>query len=185
MSIDTPEAKGYGKLRSRRFSAQEQEQALLGSDGVYIPNGTNLLVICGPRAKDMKKIRNIHERTGEETLIILLNARIGSYSSMKSDVKISDLLPSDANELESWFGQTFSNAFNYAPPISKNDAVTSRELLLYHEYGKEWSLAEQSVNNIFGLNIGNSPKLTTLWTGSSKPSETDIIEIVKKNVKSN
>jgi hypothetical protein len=27
--MDAPDAKGYGKLRSRKFSALEQEQALL------------------------------------------------------------------------------------------------------------------------------------------------------------
>lgn len=77
LSIESPEAKGYGKLRSRRFSKEEQEQALLGTDGIYIPENTNILVIAGPKSKDLKKIKRIHESLGENTLIILVNARIG------------------------------------------------------------------------------------------------------------
>ena len=52
LSIDAPDAKGYGKLRSRKFSAIEQEQALLGSDGIYVSqlvihnNGNSVTYIC-------------------------------------------------------------------------------------------------------------------------------------------
>ena len=69
-------AKGFSNLRSRRFTAEEQEMALLGNDGIYVPEGTELLLVVGPRAKDFKKVRKMHERLGDDTLIILLNARV-------------------------------------------------------------------------------------------------------------
>ena len=54
LSIDVPDAQGYGKLRSRRFSAAEQQQALLATDGVYVPEGTEVLLVAGLRQKDLK-----------------------------------------------------------------------------------------------------------------------------------
>ena len=69
-------SQGYGKLRSRKFSAMEQEQALLANqDGVYIPTGTEVLIVVGPRAKDIKKVKAISAQLTAATLIILLNSR--------------------------------------------------------------------------------------------------------------
>ena len=42
LAIEAPDAQGYGKLRSRRFSAAEQQAALLATDGVYVPEGTEV-----------------------------------------------------------------------------------------------------------------------------------------------
>ena len=42
LSVEVPEAQGFGKLRSRRFSAAEQQQALLATDGVYVPDDTEV-----------------------------------------------------------------------------------------------------------------------------------------------
>ena len=46
LSIDVPAPKGYGKLRSRRFTAQEQEAALMASDGIFVPDETEVLIIA-------------------------------------------------------------------------------------------------------------------------------------------
>ena len=46
LSIEAPDAQGYGKLRSRRFSAAEQQQALLATDGVYVPEDTEVRLPC-------------------------------------------------------------------------------------------------------------------------------------------
>ena len=64
LCIDAPnkDAKGYGKLRSRKFTAQEQEQALMASDGIYVPDGTEVLIFTAPRPKDWKKIRKISDK---------------------------------------------------------------------------------------------------------------------------
>ena len=47
-SIDAPApSKAFGNLYSKRVSKQEQEQALLGSDGIYIPDKTDLVSLPG------------------------------------------------------------------------------------------------------------------------------------------
>ena len=48
-SIDAPApSKAFGNLYSKRVSKQEQEQALLGSDGIYIPDKTDLVSFYQP-----------------------------------------------------------------------------------------------------------------------------------------
>ena len=43
-SIDAPApSKAFGNIYSKRVSKQEQEQALLGSDGIYVPDKTDLV----------------------------------------------------------------------------------------------------------------------------------------------
>ena len=52
--------------------------------GVYIPEGTEVLVICGPRAKDFKTIRKIDNKLGEDCAIILVNARVDVVEKVSS-----------------------------------------------------------------------------------------------------
>jgi hypothetical protein len=176
-----PEPKGYGKLRSRRYTLQEQQQALLGSDGIFIPDGTNLLIIAGPRLKDLKKIKRISEKVGEEALIVLLNARIGSYSLLADTNKAKSAASSTEEilEVESWYRQNFVNVFNYAPPITANKIISEQELLLYHEYNQPWYLAKkESSKNMLGL-LGDSVKFTTLLKKDSIPVDDEIVTALK------
>lgn len=183
LSIDVPSPKGYSNLRSRRFSAEQQEQALLATDGIYVPDGTEVLIVAGPRAKDMRKIRSMHEALGYGTLIILLNARL---SAMRSTV-------ANATDVSVDLAAAFENAFHYAPPVSSSPAVSGRDLLVYHEYKCKWYLAEKlpkaktgvamngngvfsSIGNLIdGLTVGSrTDDFSTLWEGDRNPTDEDI-----------
>eukprot|EP01038_Epipyxis_sp_PR26KG_P005666 gene5666-7823_t len=177
-SLDAPSStkKGMSKLSSRRFTLEEQEAALLGDDGIYIPSGTEVLIIVCPRTKDYTKIKKASEKIGESTLFIIINGRINFESNPSLD-----------------FDSRFINVFHYAPPIiEKSDEtdkiIGNKELLLYHEYKNSWYLAEKKSDNgnIIGnlLSGGGSP-FTTLWEGKSKPTTQEIINIFKKEEVSN
>lgn len=175
LSIDTPDAKGYGKLRSRRFTIEEQEQALLqSSDGIYIPENSDLLIIVGPRLKDLKKIKLISQKLTPATLIILLNARIGAMA-LESD--------SSNKSLGQWFQDTYYNVFNYAPPIISNNIATKNELLLFHEYSSRlWSLAklEGNTNNMLGMNFGNTNRFITIYQSKDRPNSKTLENVIEK-----
>lgn len=160
LSIDAPDAQGYGKLRSRRFSAQEQEQALLASDGIYVPDGTEVLIVAGPRTKDLKKLRKIHDKLGEDTLIVLVNARLGAQETLQTNAV--------ASEVEA-LRSVFTPVFHYAPPVV-DKAAGDRELLLFHEFSQSWALAEKDKDSkgILGLKLGSSV-FKTLWEGDARP----------------
>lgn len=189
LSIDVPSPKGYSNLRSRRFSAEQQEQALLATDGIYVPDGTEVLIVAGPRAKDMRKIRNMHEALGYGTLIILLNARLRAIQSTVGS----------ATDVSVDLAATFENAFHYAPPVSSSSALSGRDLLVYHEYKSKWYLAEKlklpkaktgeavnangvlsSIGNLIdGLTAGSRTNdFSTLWEGDRNPTDEDIVKSV-------
>jgi Domain of unknown function (DUF1995) len=198
LSIDAPKAQGYGKLRSRRFTLQEQEQALMATDGIYVPEGTELLIIAGPRQKDMKKIRKIHERLGMDCLIILLNARAAATSAslpgnLNKNADGSASANSEESSSEVWIDNTFVNVFNYSPPYLASEATkgtattlaAERELLVYHEFESKWYLAEKpkaeggskgGVGNILGNSGGG---FQTLWEGVARPSAAEIESILQ------
>ena len=120
LAIDVSPPKGYGKLQSRRFSIKEQEQALLASnDGVYVPAGTEVLIVAGPRPKDLKKVLKLHEKFGDGTLLILLNARLSTLLLGVNDSAGSNT----GKEHNRWVpyaercAQIFENVFHYAPPV--------------------------------------------------------------------
>lgn len=138
LSIDSPAPKGYSKLRSRKFSFEEQQAALLGSDGVYIPEDTEVLIIAGPRTKDYNKIKKITNKLTDATLIILLNARAATAAADGEEVSTSlDDKPSTATEVVvqpnnnimnattsipnanfyKWVNENYVSVYNYAPPI--------------------------------------------------------------------
>ena len=162
-------AKGFSNLRSRRFTAEEQEAALLGSDGIYVPESTEVLVIIGPRAKDFKKIKKMHERLGEGTLIILLNARVDA---------VEILANKEEGELD-WVRRDFTPVFFYAPPVLVNgqgEAEEKPNMLQYYEYKEKWYLAELSDKVGFGAGVGGGDtsnsksvldNLAASFTGSS------------------
>jgi len=145
LSIDAPDAKGYGKLRSRKFTALEQEQALMATDGVYIPPGTEIVIIAAPRPKDWKKVRLIHEKFGDDTLILLINTR--------ADILKDKMKPEDVE----WLDNTFTWVYHYAPPptLENIKELDNRELLMYHEFGSKWSLAEKKEDKgVLGTGLG-------------------------------
>ena len=161
-SIDAPGAKGYGKLHSRRGTPQEREAALLGSDGIYIPDGTDVVMVVGPRAKDVKKLLKVHEKVGDETLIIVINGRASVAASKDGE--------------GNWIDDVFVPVFNYAPPpLSGLD----RELLLYHQFNGPWYLAEKEKGNKGILGLGGSD-FKTIWEGDKRPSTDELKDILAK-----
>ena len=187
-SIDSQSgAKGAGDLYSKRRSSQEQEQNLLGTDGVYIPEGTQLVIIAGPRAKDIKKIRKIHERLGEETLIIIINGRASvTAASTRAKSAVAAEGETETDHLD-WMTKFFTPVFHYAPPfenLSKpTPSTTQRELLLYHEFDGDWYLAEkESKDGLFGTgislpSIGSGFK--TIWEGKTRPEMSELADLMK------
>ena len=187
-SIDAPPgSKGSGNLYSKKMSAQEQEQALLGSDGVYIPEGTQLIIVAGPRAKDIKKLKKIHDRLGEETLIIFINSRASIAAASASGKKTAD--PDLDTENADWVSGAFTSVFHYAPPLLGATEPASqienkkRELLLYHEFGGDWHLAEkEAADGIFGTGFtlpSISSGFKTLWEGSTRPDKKQLLEALE------
>jgi hypothetical protein len=169
LSIDAPDASsgGYGKLRSRRFSALEQEQALMATDGIYVPDGTEVVLIVGPRQKDLKKIRKLHERLGEDALIVLINARLSLIDQLVSGTGTSSTTSTEATTIRG----LFTSVFHYAPPAIDK---TNRELLLYYEFGKQWALAEKDTSpGLLGFKLG-SQAFKTLWQGADAPTTEEI-----------
>ncbi|KAJ1434440.1 hypothetical protein B484DRAFT_326124 [Ochromonadaceae sp. CCMP2298] len=173
LSIDVKAAKGMGNLRSRRFSAQEQEAALLGSDGLYVPDGTEVLLVAGPRAKDARKIIKLHEKFGEATFIALINARLDAIVAGADSAAAAA-----AEEVD----EIFDNAFHYAPPVLS----TAGEFLVYHEFGEKWYVAEKpkkesgggimdSVGSMVGQMTGKDD-LVTRWEGDEKPTQEQIMQ---------
>ena len=123
-SIDTPSPKGYGKLRSRKFSAEEQEQALMSSSGsdVFVPTETEVLIISGPRERDLKKVKKLSEKFGEGTLIILINARL---NAMRKDVveaneELEDSKEKRMSNVVKSLQDSFENVFTYGPPVLRD-----------------------------------------------------------------
>ena len=169
-------SKAFGSnLYSKRASKQEIEQQLLSSDGIYIPDGTELVIVAGPRPKDMKKLQKMHERLGESTCVILVNARAAAEAAAaKADDNGGD-----------WVSAAFTSVFHYAPPLlptppgpaAGSTQAPARDLLLYHEYGQPWYLAEKEkkrgdglLGAVGGLLAGGNAAFTTLWQGPTRPT---------------
>lgn len=181
LSIDSPGAVGFGKLRSRKFSAIEQEQALFSSDGIYVPSETEVLIIAGPRSKDITKVMKISQKLTDATLIILLNARASALSVLSSEQSTDDTKP---GSFVDWVDSNYVNVFHYAPPVligSVSEVYKKKELLLYHEFENKWSLAvkEASQGGILGA-IGSLTGVNTLWQGDQRPTPNQIADIIQK-----
>jgi len=182
LSFESPtkSAKGFSKLRSRRFTAEEQEAVLMGSDGVYVPDGCEVLILAGPRAKDYKALKKLGDKLGQGTAMINLNGRFESVKQQGAGGSEGGL----AAAIE-WYDDEFTNVFNYCPPALSKPASAStstststeadkRELLLYHEYNSKWLLGEK-VSKKDGGFIGAVKSLTenpfkTLAEWDTKPS---------------
>jgi hypothetical protein len=169
LSIDVKPSKGMGKLRSRKFSAEEQEAALLGTDGVYVPDETELLLIVGPRMKDYKKIKKLHGKFGDGTLFILINPYLDAA------VQLTKSLDDETKETIEWIDQTFTNVFTYKPPVA--EGVVGKDLLLYHEYDGKWLLAEKTMDK--GLLGMESVTFKTILESDKKPDKTSISSAAK------
>lgn len=194
LSIDTPGAGGYGKLRSRKFSAMEQEQALFGSDGIYVPSETEVLIIAGPRSKDVTKVMKISKKLTDATLIILLNARAAAQSVLSSGMSTPPPTTSVTADSESetqsgsfvdWVDANYVNVFHYAPPVlpSGSELDKKKELLLYHEFDSQWSLAEREAaqGGILGaLGSLTGAGVNTLWQGAKRPTPAELKEVLDK-----
>lgn len=173
LSIDSAgkSAKGFSNLRSRRFTAEEQEAALLGSDGVYVPDDTEVLIIPSPRAKDFKKIKKVHEKFGDGTVIILLNARVDAVEILQGKEE-SDL---------DWVRREFQPVFFYTPPIVVNSRGTGEELpdhLQYYEYPNNmWYIAKNEKGGDGGLlggMIGGASPFKTLISSETRLSGVEL-----------
>eukprot|EP01031_Cornospumella_fuschlensis_P043288 gene43288-52910_t len=184
LGVQKTASKGMGKtLYSQRMSKEEKEKALIGSDGIYVPEGTELLIFAGVNSKDLRRIYDVHTRLGPECLIILLNARLRS----------SNLNEDDADSIERRIEKEFVSVFHYSPPLMSPNVIGKRELLLFYELGGTtnpplWYLAEKKAPNESeaGLlsNIMSKVKgeeMTTLWKGANKPSEGEIIDVLRSS----
>jgi hypothetical protein len=174
LSIDSPKTKGATNLMSRKYSIEEQEAALLGSDGIYVPDGTEVLVIAGPRAKDWKKIRRITDKLTDETLIVLLNSRATAASLASTKLRGDD---DSEMTVGQWISDNYEPVFHYAPPVLPEKVKTDKELLLYHEYGGNWVLAEKNKPKGF-VNLGGGG-FQTLWEGDARPSTNDLAKAIQ------
>ena len=68
----------------------EQEQTLLANqDGVYIPTETEVLIVVGPKRKDIKMVKTVSAQLIASTLIILLNSRPSLLSHLFTPSAIS------------------------------------------------------------------------------------------------
>jgi len=181
LAIDAAATKGATNLRSRRFTIQEQESALLGSDGIYVPDGTEVLILVGPRAKDMKKVKKIHEKLGQDTLIILLNGRATATQTIKKNLEKNNEEPDKSND---WISEEFMSVFNNAPP-NVSGAFVERELLLYHEIGDKWYIAEKDKDQKSGISriVGSltSSGFKTIWEGDDRPNDLELEKILQTN----
>ena len=68
------------------------------------------------------------------------------------------------DELVDWIEHTFSQVFHYAPPpLTDSKAINDRDILMYHEFGGGWSLAEKKEttgllgNKALKFETGNHP----------------------------
>jgi hypothetical protein len=182
LSIEAPASKGYGKLRSRKFSAAEQEQALFSSDGIYIPSDTEVLIISGPRYKDITKIKKLSQTLTEATLIILLNSR--SHYEPYEQVVNSDEISQNTSEtsFSEWVAKNYIPVFHYAPLPMPKAVETKKDYLLYHEYNKKWYVAARedspnaflsAVSSVVGVS------LKSIWEGDSRPKYRDVENLLR------
>lgn len=131
-----------------------------------------MLILVGAKAKDLKKVKKISEKLGKDTLIILLNGRA---TASKTINKNTEKNKEDEDKYD-WISTEFESVFNYAPPIS---SIVDRELLLYHELGDKWYIAEKDKSQKSGLSglVGSliSSGFTTIWEGDERPIDIDNI----------
>lgn len=169
-------------LFSSTHSLTLQEQALLGSDGgIYIPDNTELVIVCGPRAKDIKKLKKLHEKLGEGTCIILINSRASVEAAA------ADALEKGSDDPQ-WVAQAFTPVFHYAPPLLGSQ-TSDRDLLLYHEYKGPWYLAEKEkpddkggiLGSIGGM-LSGAGSFKTIWEGAVRPTATDVNVVLSGGV---
>ena len=110
-------------------------------------------------------MRKVHERLGEDALIVLLNARLSAQVGQGSE----------AEELQSLFVPTF----HYAPPAIDPKDCGDGELLLFHEFGRRWYLGEKSGGKgVLGLGQGG---FETLWEGDARPSTKELKAALASN----
>ena len=104
----------------------------------------------------------IHDKLGEDALIVLLNSRLSAQVGQGGAGQ------REANELQDLFVSTF----HYAPPAVDPSDAGDRELLLFHEFGRKWYLGEKSGGKgVLGLGQGG---FETLWEGEARPSQAEL-----------
>jgi len=126
----------------------------------------------------MKKVKKIHEKLGQDTLIILLNGRAtATQTIMKKKIEKNN---DEEDKITDWISEEFLSVFNYAPP-NLSGQLAERDLLLYHEIGDKWYLAEkdEKKGGLSGLvgSLTNSG-FKTLWEGDTRPNDAEIETIL-------
>ena len=110
----------------------------------------------------------------------MINARASIEAGL---AKTTSTIENDDDE-SNWISKSFVPVFHYAPPLlDKSDMTTERDLLLYHEYGGPWYLAEKEkvdekgglLGSIGGM-LGGAGNFKTLWEGKKRPSATEMKE---------
>ena len=133
--------------------------------------------------KDLKKLKKVSERLGEGTAIILINARASIEAGLAKTA--ASTVDSDGEDND-WISKAFVPVFHYAPPLlNKSDMSKERDLLLYHEYGGPWYLAEKEkidekgglLGSIGGM-LGGAGNFKTLWEGKNRPSAIEMKDIL-------
>ena len=126
----------------------------------------------------MKKVKKIHEKLGQDTLIVLLNGRAtATQTIMKKKIEKNN---EEEEKITDWISEEFLSVFNYAPP-NLSGKLAERDLLLYHEIDDKWYIAEKIENKggIGGI-VGSltSSGFKTLWEGDNRPSDAEIESIL-------
>lgn len=187
LATEQQASKGYGSnaLFSKRFTEEERKAALLGKDGIYVPDGTEVFIMVGARQQDLAKVLQLHRTVGLDCLVILLNAYLPSSHAEKGENRTLSV----GEEID----QAFERVFHYAPPKLRPEVIGKRELLLFHEMKGPWYLAEKPtkftpsvvegmVDKVIQAVSGEGKDMVTLWQGPMMPSESEIVDILRSHV---
>ena len=110
----------------------------------------------------------------------MINAR-ASIEAGLAKTTTSTVNDEDDND---WISSSFIPVFHYAPPLLDKSFASERDLLLYHEYGGPWYLAEKEKTEEKGLlgsiggMLGGAGSFKTLWEGKNRPSAVEMKDIL-------
>jgi hypothetical protein len=186
LSIDVPlTAAGATNLRSRRFTFEQQQQALLSSGNerdIYVPEGTDVLIIAGPRQKDISKIQRLSAKLTDSTLIVLLNSRAAAHSkSLAAEASAQDSKGNNADKTRGggfqasfdekankqigfnqqrgsfldWVNEHYVPVFHYAPPVIDESVIPHGQS--FDERNRKELLLYHELNGLWYLAVKEVP----------------------------